>query len=123
MESTICHFDIPCDDLEGAREFYSRLFGWTVVPMPQMADGYLLLQTAEDPASLGGGLCQRTGDNQHLRLYVTVTDIDASADKLVKLGGEVAVGKTPLPSVGWVVTGTDPQGNPIGLFQEDKEAG
>ena len=56
MESTICHFDIPCDDLDGAKEFYSRLFGWKLVPLPDMEEGYLFIQTSGGAASLGGGL-------------------------------------------------------------------
>jgi hypothetical protein len=27
---TIVHFDIPADDIEGAKKFYSDLFGWKI---------------------------------------------------------------------------------------------
>ncbi len=122
MNATICHFEIPCDDLEKAKEFYAGLFGWKLVPMPNMEDEYLLVQTSAEPGSLGGGLTRRGDDDPGTRIYVMVEDLDASADKIDALGGTIQGEKTAIPGVGWFLTATDPEGNQIGMFQEDKEA-
>ena len=122
MDNTICHFDIPCDDPASAGEFYTALFGWKVVPVPNMEGEYLLLQTSSKPGSLGGGLCKRGGDHESPFFYVMVEDIDASTEALKELGGTVVTERAPIPQVGYIVTAKDPQGNSLGLLQEDKEA-
>jgi len=119
MDNTICHFDIPCDDLDEASEFYTQLFGWKVVPVPNMEGEYLLVQTSSEAGALGGGLCKRGNGHEHPFVYVMVEDIDASTETLKKLGGEVVTEKAPIPQVGYIVTARDPQGNSIGLLQED----
>ncbi len=121
MDNTICHFDIPCDDLEEAKEFYSQLFGWKLVAVPKMEGEYLLIQTSAEPGSLGGGLTKRSDAFKSPFFYVMVEDIEAATETLKALGGSVVVEKTPIPQVGWIVTAKDPQGNTLGLLQEDKE--
>jgi uncharacterized protein len=122
MDNTICHFDIPCDDPEAAGKFYAELFGWKVVPVPNMEGEYLLVQTSSEPGALGGGLCKRGNGHESPFVYVMVEDIDASTKTLKELGGTVVTDKAPIPQVGYIVTAKDPQGNSIGLLQEDKEA-
>ena len=33
---SVVHFELPADDVERARKFYSKTFGWNVMPMPEM---------------------------------------------------------------------------------------
>jgi predicted enzyme related to lactoylglutathione lyase len=33
---TIVHFEIPTDDIERARKFYTDLFGWKIEKMPSI---------------------------------------------------------------------------------------
>ena len=47
MESTICHFEIPADDLDAARSFYGKLFGWTIEPAPSLAESYYFIRTSQ----------------------------------------------------------------------------
>jgi predicted enzyme related to lactoylglutathione lyase len=43
--STIVHFEIPADDVECARKFYSTLFGWKIekIEVKKMRDNGLLV--------------------------------------------------------------------------------
>jgi predicted enzyme related to lactoylglutathione lyase len=34
MDHTVVHFEIPADDVEKLRKFYSELFGWKIERMP-----------------------------------------------------------------------------------------
>jgi predicted enzyme related to lactoylglutathione lyase len=123
MQSTVCHFEIPAEDLAAAKEFYSKLFGWEVVEaFSQEAPEYMLVRTSEQQGALGGALFKRGEDGRGVTLYVMVESVDDAAAKLEELGGAVLVPKAPVPGMGWTVLARDPQGNPIGLFQEDKEA-
>ena len=44
---SIVHFEIPADDIERAKKFYSNLFGWKIEGMPGMEPGmeYLMIDT------------------------------------------------------------------------------
>ncbi len=50
--------------------------------------------------------------------YVDVPSIDAAVERAKKLGGEVALPKTPVPGVGAVAAIKDPQGNICGLWEQ-----
>ena len=122
MDNTICHFEIPAADMPAALEFYRSLFGWKIVPVPGMEEQYFVIQTTDRPDSLGGGIHARESKREGVTLYVMVESVDESAGKVEELGGTVLAQKSAIESVGWVATVQDPQGNVIGLFQEDKEA-
>jgi len=123
MESTICHFEIPADDLQAAGEFYSALFGWSVTPA---GSDYMLIRTSEQPGALGGALFRRPAAGGELprgvTLYAVVESVEEAASKLEELGGTVLSPKAAVPGMGWTVVGQDPQGNAIGLFQRDEGA-
>ena len=55
------------------------------------------------------------------RAYFDVEDINAGAARVKELGGE-ANEPMPVPSMGWFVTCTDPNGNEFGLWQNDPSA-
>ncbi len=122
MENTVCHFEIPADDLDAAEKFYSALFGWTITAAHRLGEEYRFIRTSEQPGALGGGILRRTGEFHGLTLYFTVAAVDESAKKVEALGGKVLLPKTAIPKIGWTVVAQDPQGNTIGFFQEDPEA-
>lgn len=121
MESTICHFEIPADDIGAAETFYSKLFGWKMKAAPKQ--DYFFIRTSDEHAdALGGGILPRIDPQHGVTLFVTVESLDASVAKLEELGGEVVVPKTAVNKMGWTVTARDPQGNTIGLFEPDTGA-
>ena len=67
---TVVHFEIPAEDVERARKFYSTLFGWKIQRAEVKVDGdtmdYWMISTSGDSnekSSLGGGLMKRTIPN------------------------------------------------------------
>lgn len=40
--SSIVHFEIPADDLERAKTFYTKLFGWKIEGVPGMEDSMMV---------------------------------------------------------------------------------
>ena len=122
MDSTVCHFEIPADDLDAAKRFYGGLFNWSISPAPGL-DDYLFIRTSQDnPAALGGGILRRTDPQQGVIVYVMVESVEAMATKIEELGGKVVQPKTAVAKMGWTVVARDPQGNPLGLFQLDPQA-
>jgi len=121
MENTPCHFEIPADDLEAARDFYTGLFSWTIKEGAEGDGEYLMISPAGQTGALGGGLMKRA-EGRQLTIYFTVESVDESARRVEELGGTILAPKVAIPRIGWAVTARDPQGNDIGLFEEDPEA-
>jgi len=57
----VVHFEIPADDLERARKFYTSVFGWKMESVPEME--YILIGTTlvdekgmpTEPGGINGG--------------------------------------------------------------------
>lgn len=119
MNHVLCHFEIPADDPEKMKEFYTQLFGWKIEKSPGFGD-YYMIQTGGTP---GGGLMKRPMPQAVPCNYIAVESVDEYAAKVVKLGGKIVVPKTPIPTMGFFAVGIDPEGNCVGLFEETKAAG
>ncbi len=114
------HFDIPINDPERAQRFYSQLLGWTMqkAPVPNME--YWVVRAREGDAL--GGLIKRTSPGQTPINYYTVPSIDEALQKVLTLGGLVTAPKTTIRRVGYNAQCTDSEGNPFGLWQNDRDA-
>ena len=63
MKHTIVHFEVPADDVERAKTFYSELFGWQFSAPPGFED-YWLFSTGDSDEDVGGGLMARQAPGQ-----------------------------------------------------------
>lgn len=73
---TICHFNIPAEDIERAKKFYAELFGWKIEkygPMEYYAIGTTTLGGEE---GLGGGMTKRENPQQTITHYIEVQSMD-----------------------------------------------
>ncbi|MGA2243483.1 MAG: VOC family protein [Verrucomicrobiota bacterium] len=110
--------ELVSNDVVGARNFYSSLFGWQAEAFGGGAD-YTLFKQGE---TMVGGLmkCPKAGVPSHWLPYVTVDDVDASAAKAVSLGAQTVMEPFDVPTVGRIAVLIDPQGAAIGLFKPGK---
>lgn len=99
-------------DVEGARQFYTRLFGWEIEEMPmECGTPYTIVKTGGE--GIGGIMAmppQATGVPPHWGAYVTVDDVDATARLAEELGAKIIVVPTDIPNVGRFCVLQDPQG-------------
>jgi predicted enzyme related to lactoylglutathione lyase len=109
------HIEIPFDDEERAKRFYSGVFGWQFNSMEGF-DGYPLYTAG--PGGLGGGMGKR-GEmaGQTVRNYIAVDDIDAAIEKVKELGGTITEPKSEVTGMGWFAVGTDSEGNTLALYK------
>jgi hypothetical protein len=119
MINTVCHFEIPADNVEALQKFYEKLFGWKFEKMPGPMD-YRMIQTGSQEVE--GGLMARVHPQQTIVNYVRVEAVEASTQTAVDMGAEVVMPRTPVPGYGWFAVLIDPQKNPIGLWQDDTSA-
>ena len=124
MTGRVVHFEVPFDDGERARSFYSRVFGWHLQEMPGM--DYTIAVTGPvgddgvptENAFINGGLFPRGSDEPRSPvLVVDVDDIDAALAQVAEHGGKVAVPTMSVGEMGFAAYFHDPEGNVIGLWQ------
>src|SRR5213075_2657531 len=89
QDASIVWFEIPADDPERAKLFYSNLFGWKINPFPGSGD-YSHIDTGGADDTPDGALKRRQRPEEPIVNYVRVTSVDKFADKIAKLGGKSA---------------------------------
>ena len=121
---TIVHFEIPADDVERARKFYSTLFGWKIERAEVKVDGdtmdYWMISTSGDnneKSSLGGGLMKRKDPQQPNLNYLGVPSIDEYSKKVENLGGKVLMPKTKVEGYGFFAVCSDTENNSFALWE------
>lgn len=114
MAHPVVHFEIAGKDGGRLTSFYRDLFGWDIQPA---GPDYWLVK-GED-GGIGGGLF-KTGEDipSYVTVYVSTSDLNASLERAVELGGKRLVEPMEIPSTGTFAIIQDPDGNPIGLFAE-----
>lgn len=120
------HFEVPADDVDRAKKFYSECFDWQMQDIPEM--NYTIIKTVEvddkqipkEPGAINGGLFKRQADMPHPQIFINVNDISQSLKTIEEHGGEIIRGKTPVGNMGFVANFKDPEGNILGLWQENK---
>ena len=124
MGGRVVHFEMPYDDQDRARSFYSGVFGWAAQPMP--GQEYLLVTTGPtprdgpptEPGFINGGLVGRgeaVGNGP--AVVIDVEDIDATLGEVERLGGRRLQGKEPVGEMGFAAYFQDPEGNVVGLWE------
>jgi len=121
--NNLTHFEIPVDDVDKAKEFYSNLFDWEFNYMEEM--NYLMFtgESEDGKSKTSGGIFKKTNESFTVTNYFTVKSLAESAKKVEELGGKIVVPKTPVPGMGWFVHFTDTDGNLLALWENDPEAG
>ncbi len=120
---TIVHFEIPTDDLERAKKFYTELFGWKI-EMQQGPMEYWMITTTNEKGdkAIDGGMMQRQNPQQPITNYIDVPSIDEYAVKVEKIGGKVIIPKTAIPDVGYFAVCLDTENNSFAIWETDNNA-
>ena len=123
MDHTIVHFEIPADDVEKLRKFYSALFGWKIEKMPGPME-YFMVQTVpiDDKGmpvrpGVNGGMMKKQNPEHKPVNYIAVESVDEYVKKIEALGGRVIVPKMEVPGIGWWASALDPEGNMFAIIQ------
>jgi predicted enzyme related to lactoylglutathione lyase len=103
--------ELQTSDVEGAKKFYGGLLGWATEDFPSGDMPYTIVKAGED---MVGGImslpAQCAGVPPHWGVYITVEDVDASAQKATELGGTIVVPPMDIQDVGRFSVIRDPQG-------------
>ncbi len=123
MDHTVVHFEIPANDVEKLKAFYTELFGWKIKKYAGPIE-YWTIETVPvdkkmEPARPGvnGGLFKKEHPENKPVNYISVESIDKYIDKVKALGGRILQQKQEVPGVGWVAIALDPEHNQIAMLQ------
>jgi predicted enzyme related to lactoylglutathione lyase len=117
MSNPIIHFEIPADDVERARAFYTAVFGWKISD-PWKMDYFMVETRGKNGDGINGGMMKRKMPGQPFTNYVGVASIDDALTKIMAGGGSLVMPKTEIgTNMGWIAAFLDTEGNIIGLHQ------
>ena len=125
---TIVYFQIPSDDIERSKKFYSQLFGWKIDKSPEsntpegMENWTVTTTDDKGNKSLGGGMSKRAMPQQQITNFIDVKSVDEYSSKAKNLGVEVVVPKTVVPGMGYYAVCVDTENNSFGIFESNENA-
>src|SRR5215831_14411258 len=125
MANTIMHFEIPADDVERAKTFYEKTFGWKIkaLPMPPGQEYWGVTARKDGEPGINGGLMKRAMPGQPFTNYITVKSIDPMISAVQANGATIVLPKQEIPGgMGWIAVFKDPENNFIGLHQAGPQA-
>jgi len=114
---TVVHFEIPANDIQRAKSFYSTLFGWDIKEIPGM--DYWMITTCGEK-TVDGGMMKRQNPQQTITNYIDVPSVEKYAAVVEKLGGKVILPKTAVPEMGYFAICLDTENNAFGIWEENK---
>jgi predicted enzyme related to lactoylglutathione lyase len=121
QDASIVWFEIPADNPERVKAFYSNLFGWKINPFPGSVD-YWHIDTGGGDDTPDGALKRRKHSQEPVVNYVSVDSVDRFADKVAKLGGKICMAKTAVPQMGYFAVCQDNDSNAFGIWETDPNA-
>jgi predicted enzyme related to lactoylglutathione lyase len=121
----VVHFEIPADNMERAKKFYSENFGWKLNQLGPEMGNYVLVHTGpsdqqgmpQDRAFINGGLMQRDPSATSPVLVIAVDDADATVERVKRSGGKLVGEILDIPTVGRYARVQDTEGNVIGVIK------
>jgi len=123
MDGKVLHFEIPVDDSDRANTFYGNVFGWQLVPMPEM--GYTMVTTGpsnpetgpEEPGFINGGMFKREEPSRATNVVIGVASIDEALTQIEAAGGKTVSERAPVGEMGFAAYFDDTEGNLVGLWE------
>ena len=123
MTGRVVHFEVPFDDGDRARAFYSGVFGWKMQEMPEMQ--YTMVSTGpvgdggmpSEPGFINGGMFQRQDKLTVPVITINVDSIDETVPQVEANGGKLVEGKMTVGEMGFAAYVNDSEGNLIGLWE------
>ncbi|MCD4822740.1 MAG: VOC family protein [Methanococcoides sp.] len=119
----IAHFDLPVDDIDRAKEFYTELFDWKIEKVPGPMDYYFIeTESLDGEKGVGGGMGLRGSPEQRITNFIEVASVEEYSTRVEELGGTVLQPKMPVPGWGYLAVCMDTEENTFGLWEVDENS-
>jgi predicted enzyme related to lactoylglutathione lyase len=114
MGASVVHFEIIGGTGNQLEKFYSELFGWKINSNNPMKYG--VVDTGGGPGGINGGVGPATDGSKRVSIYAQVSDLQATLDRVEKLGGKTILPPSDVPGGPKLAMFADPAGNITGLL-------
>jgi predicted enzyme related to lactoylglutathione lyase len=118
MGAPVVHFEIMGGEGNELESFYSELLGWKINSNNPMKYG--IVDTGGGPGGIDGGVGPANDGGKRVSIYAQVTDLQATLDRVEKLGGKTILPPTEVPGGPKLAMFADPAGNVTGLLLAKK---
>ena len=121
-----CWFELGTSDQDGAKEFYTKLFGWSFTDSPMgegLGDYTMLKLDGKEIGALYQLDEQMQGIPPHWATYVAVESADQMSAKAAELGGEPLCPPFDVFTHGRMAIIKDPTGATINLWEPKEHFG
>ena len=117
MPNDVAHFAVTADDVERARTFYERAFGWSFETFGP--PDFYNVQTSGDDAIVGALELrgEHTGPMRGFICTIAVEDVAAAAEAVCAAGGQIVLEPFEIPGVGTLIQFRDSEDNLVGAMQ------
>jgi uncharacterized protein len=119
VAKNVVHFDVHADDVERAKGFYGRVFGWRFSQWGP-PDFFMIATGNDADPGIHGAVHERPRNEARsvgFQCTIAVDDVDAIAKLVVSEGGKITVPKMTIPTVGELIQFTDTEGNVVSAMR------
>jgi uncharacterized protein len=119
MPNPFVHVELATTDVAKAKNFYGKLFSWTLEDLPMGNEPYTMIKVGE---GTGGGIMKHPvpGAPSAWLAYVLVEDVVAATQKAKSLGATIMKDVQPVMDAGRFSIILDPTGAALGLWEPKK---
>ncbi len=117
----VVHFEIPADDVQRAKKFYSTVFGWKVEKWEGPQDYWLIETGPKEQPGINGGMYKRQAQGGYVNT-VDVPSLEEAIGMVTRAGGKIVLPRTTAPGVGYFASCLDTEGNVFSIMEFDKQA-
>jgi len=114
--------DLATSDLEGAKNFYAKLFGWEFYNGGTDEMPYIMA-TKNGLAAAGIGVLMNENTPSVWSTYFAVDDADATVEKIKQSGGTIVMECMDIFDSGRMAFAADPTGAVFGIWQAREHTG
>lgn len=122
----VVHFEMPYEDNERVKKFYSTVFGWEMRSYGQEMGNYVTAATTEidndnmllKAGAIGGGFYPMGQDMPKCpSVVIAVENLEKSIEQITSAGGTILGNPMEIPGIGMYVAMKDTEGNRVGVLQ------
>jgi uncharacterized protein len=121
-DGTPCWIDYGASDVDAAKDFYGRLFGWEFEDSgAEFATYHLATKNGEQVCGLAP--LSTPEDSPAWTTYFATDDAEAAAERIRQAGGSIVVEPMDLGPIGKMAIAFDSQGSGLGVWQARERTG
>jgi predicted enzyme related to lactoylglutathione lyase len=124
MDNPVVNFQMPYEDASRVADFYSKVFGWTMINTGKATHNYIAALTTKSdgmesvtPSAINGGFSPKSPYSDSTVVVVSVKDIHAAIKSVQQAGGTVLQEPMDIPQVGMMASILDTENNKLSLLQ------